>query len=131
MYVLQLRIEPGRDASGFGVCVRGQGNYTSGKELCFEPGKKAFHYSVAPDGREVPPLLNGSAPSGLKNVMGLDQPFDLDVIVKDDFVDVCINNRYTLFHQRPDDYSNGDRLFFFVRKGSVKFEAISVRPLKE
>ena len=33
---ITLRIMPDPGASGFGICVRGQGDYTSGKELCFE-----------------------------------------------------------------------------------------------
>lgn len=127
---ITLRIVPDPGASGFGICVRGQGDYTSGKELCFEPDKKRFRYAVAPDGSDVTRLMNGAVPTSLDDVTGMDRPFNLDVIVKDDFVDVCIDNRHTLFHHRPDDYAKGDRLFFFVRKGVVKFEEISVRPLK-
>jgi beta-fructofuranosidase len=128
---ITMRIVPEPGSSGFGVCVRGQGDYTSGKELCFEPDKKRFRYAIAPDGSDPEPRFSGSSPATLANVTCLDQSFDLDIIVKDDFVDVCIDHQYTLFHQRPEDYARGDRLFFFVRKGSVKFEAISVRPLTE
>jgi hypothetical protein len=128
---ITLRVAPEEGASGFGLCVRGQGDYASGQELCFEPEKKRFRYAVAPDGADVPPINpQGSPPTSLKNVAGLDRPFALEVIVKDDFVDVCIDNRHTLFLRR-DDFAQGDRLFFFVRKGAVKFDSIKVRPLKE
>jgi hypothetical protein len=128
---ITLRVVPEPGASGFGLCVRGQGNYVSGKELCFEPDKTRFRYAVAPDGTDVPPQMNGYVPSGLEDVTGLDRPFSLDVIVKDDFVDVCIDNRRTLFHQWPDDFATGDRLFFFVRRGMVKFENVIIRPLND
>jgi hypothetical protein len=122
---ITLRVVPDRGATAFGLCVRGEGAYASGKELCFEPAKKRFRYALAPDGADI----KGGPPTSLTNVVGLDRPFDLDVIVKDDFVDVCIANQHTLFHLRPDDYAQGHRLFFFVRQGAVQFDSITVRPL--
>lgn len=121
---ITLRVVPEAGASGFGLCVRGHGDYASGRELCFEPDKKRFRFANAPDGAEVPRANAVPLPN-------LDRPFTLDVIVKDDFVDVCIDDKYTPFLFQPSDYARGDRLFFFVRKGAVRFETLSVRPLKE
>ena len=70
-------------------------------------------------------------PVSLTNIKGLEHPFFLDVIVKDDIVDICIDNRHTLFHYRPYDFSRGDRLFIFVREGTVTFKDIKVQPLKD
>jgi hypothetical protein len=127
---ITMKVVPWQGASGFGLSVRGKGDYESGKELCFEPDKKLFRYALAPNGSEIPQPPGKGSPLSLSNLAGLDKPFMLDVIVKDDFVDVCIDNKRTLFHWRPEDYSQGDRLFFFVRKGAVKFEGITVFPLK-
>jgi hypothetical protein len=97
--------------------------------LSFEPDKKTFRYETAKDGSDIVQASEGGAPVMLSDIVNLDKPFLLDVIVKDDFVDVCINNRYTLFHQRANDYFKGNRLFFFVRKGTVNFQSVSVRRL--
>jgi hypothetical protein len=112
------------DASSLRLGVTGSENFAA----CFAE-KTRFRYAVTPDGMDVTPQMNGYVPSGLADVTGLDRPFSLDVIVKADFVDVCIDNRRTLFHQWPDDFARGSRLFFFVRNGAVKFENVTVRPL--
>ena len=62
------------------------------------------------------------------DVEGLDRPFTLDVIAKDDILDVCIDDRRTLVI-RVTDRLDGDRLFFFAQNANVTFEDLSVRPL--
>jgi len=62
----------------------------------------------------------------MDKVPGLDQAFTIDLIVKDDLVDVCVGNRRTLLNRHS---ANGDRLFLFVRNGEVTFDDIKVRPL--
>jgi len=49
-------------------------------------------------------------------------------IVKNDFVDVCIDNRRTIIN-RFSDTLEGDRLFLFARNGDVTFGDIQIRPL--
>jgi hypothetical protein len=61
-------------------------------------------------------------------VAQLDRPFTLDVIVRDDIIDTCIDQRRTMITRR-DPEPTGDRLFFFVRDGEVAFEDVVVRPL--
>ena len=63
-------------------------------------------------------------------VAGIDQPFTLDLVVKDDLVDACIDNRRTIITRNRTKFS-GDRLFFFVNHGQVVFEEIQVRALLE
>jgi hypothetical protein len=50
------------------------------------------------------------------------------MIVRDDFVDSCIDQRRTIITKRP-DRPKGDRLFFFVDHGETTFETVKVRPL--
>jgi hypothetical protein len=63
-------------------------------------------------------------------VTDIDRPFALDVIVKDDIVDACIDSRRTIITRNRRRIS-GDRLFFFVDHGEVTFEEAQVRPLLE
>jgi hypothetical protein len=63
-------------------------------------------------------------------VTGIDRSFTLDMIVKDDLVDACIDGRRTII-TRNRTRLTGDRLFFFVDHGDVTFDEIRVRPLRE
>ena len=63
-------------------------------------------------------------------VTDIDGPFTLDVIVKDDLVDACVDNRRTII-TRNLTRLGGDRLFFFVDHGEVTFEDVRVSPLIE
>jgi hypothetical protein len=122
---ITLRVVPQPGVTVFGLCVRGEGDYAAGRELRFEPAQKRFRYSMAPDGSETP--MKGL--SKLRDFPGLDKPFDLDVIVKDDIIDACIDNHRTLFHRNTDAMSN--RLFFFTQNGSAEFRDIVIRPLRD
>ena len=73
------------------------------------------------------PGVNG-ADFGIEGVGGLANPFELDLIVKDDFVDACIDNRRTIISRHP-DRPQGERLFFFVDSGEVLFEDVRIKPL--
>jgi hypothetical protein len=54
-------------------------------------------------------------------------PFTLDIILKDDLIDVCLNDRHCLINRCPEQH--GDRLTFFCHTGSISFEHLTVRPL--
>jgi len=66
-------------------------------------------------------------------VDGLNRPFALDVILKDDIIDVYFDNRRCLINrcraERSSAQLHGDRLFFFALNADVVFDAIEVRPL--
>jgi hypothetical protein len=64
----------------------------------------------------------------IRGVERLNQPFDVDLIVRDDFVDMCIHQERTIISKRP-DRPQGDRIFLFVDRGEVTFEDIVIRPL--
>ena len=110
-------------AQYFGLCFRGQGEYENGCELRFEPDSQRAQYGFPCDGG-----MSAESIGHIEGVAGMDQPFTLDVIVKDDFVDACIDNRRTLI-RRCREISEGDRLFFFAKNGEVTFDSIQVRPL--
>ena len=62
----------------------------------------------------------------ISHVKGLDGPFTVDLVVKDDIVDACIDDRRTIIQRHKAD---GDRLFLFARGAEVVFESVVVRPL--
>jgi len=132
---ITLRVVPQSGATVFGLCVRGQGDYAAGRELRFEPAQERFRYATAPDGA-IPPLISRVAitrPPSIRRadieIPDIDKPFDLDIIIKDDIIDVCIDNRRTLFHRNED--ATGDRIFFFTQNGPAEFRNIVIRPLKD
>ncbi len=124
-------IVPRPGVSAFGLCVRGEGAYEHGCELRFVPGERRAQYGAPADGGNSP---GTSSPenfleiSEIREVTGLDQPFALDMIVKHDFVDTCIDGRRTFISRRA-DRPRGDRLFFFADNGEVLFSNVVVRPL--
>jgi len=122
---IMVRVKPKAGTKHFGLCVRGQGEYKSGCELQFEPGRNRVQFAPASKGRMSEEAGRWMAIDG---VTGIETPFSLDVIVKDDLVDACIDNRRTIITRNRTKLS-GDRLFFFVNHGEVVFEKIQVRPL--
>jgi hypothetical protein len=57
-------------------------------------------------------------------VTGLDAPFTLEIILKDDLIDVCLNERYCLINRCPEQW--GDGLTFFCHTGSISFEKLTI-----
>ena len=129
---ITMRVVPQSGAKAFGLCFRGKGGYEGGCELRFEPDRQRVQYGV-PENRGPARDSSGPISQGrdfaIQNVKDLDRPFALDVIVKDNIIDTCIDQRRTMItrrHPEPD----GDRLFFFACGGEVTFEDILVRPLR-
>ncbi len=129
---ITLRVVPQPGARAFGLCVRGKGEYEGGCELRFDPDRKRAQYGV-PENRgpagDAAGLISQGRDFAIQNVEDLDRPFALDVIVKDNLIDVCIDQRRTMISRR-DPEPTGDRLFFFARDGAVTFESVEVRPLR-
>ena len=127
---ITLRVVPRPGTAAFGLCLRGHGEYQGGCELRFEPARQRAQYG-APEGRGPAKDSTGRVALGrdyaIEDVDGLDRPFQLEIIVKDDIIDTCIDQRRTMITRRSEP--DGDRLFFFARDGEV-FREISVRPLR-
>jgi beta-fructofuranosidase len=63
----------------------------------------------------------------LSPVAGLDEPFTLEIILKDDIIDLCLDNRHCLINRCPEQ--QGDGLSLFCHNGAVVFEQLEIRPL--
>lgn len=126
-----LHVVPKPGSRAFGLCLRSKGDYEGGCELRFEPDRQRAQYGVpqnhglAKDSTD--PICRGRD-FALAHVQRLDQPFDLDILVKDDIIDASIDGRRTMITRR-DPEPEGDQLVCFVQEGDVSFERIVVRPL--
>jgi len=120
---ITARVMPAPDSSYFGLCLRGSGSYEAGHELRFEPFRQKVGWR-APQSDSV----SENERCAIYDVVGLDRPFTLDIIAKDDIFDVCIDGRRTLVIRLADQL-DGDRLFFFAQNADVTFEDLCVRPL--
>ena len=121
---ISLNVKPKADSSFFGLCMRGSGNYEKGCELRFEPSKQRVQLGVPNQGH-----MGDDSNCESLDVEGLDRPFTLDIFLKDDVVDVCIDNRRTMVSRYWNPH--GDRLFFFAQDADVSFDSVEIRPLSE
>ena len=110
---ITLRIEP-NGAHAFGLRLRGSGAFASGYDLRFDPHEATVS------------LADVSLPL----VRGLDHPFQLDLVMIDDLIDVSVNTGHPegercLANRLPQ--LAGDLLFFYAQDGPVRFTDIAVR----
>jgi sucrose-6-phosphate hydrolase SacC (GH32 family) len=62
-------------------------------------------------------------------VTGLDKTITLDIIIKDDIIDACIDGRRCIVNRLGE--KNGKFLWLYARQGKVKFENIKIFPLSK
>lgn len=108
---ITMVVKPAAGSALFGVSLKGSGQLSSGYDLRFLP----FESRVELFDR------------ALTGVEDLDRAFTLEIILKDDLIDVCIDQRRCLINRCPE--LHGDRLFFFALNAAVTFDALEVRPL--
>jgi hypothetical protein len=108
---LTLRVNPAPASATFGLRLSTTGTFDSGYDLNFAPvdGIARLH-----DQR-------------LFGVEGLDQPFGLEIVLKDDIVDVCIDGRRTLVDRCPE--RRGAALLLYGQDAEVAFEIAEVAAL--
>jgi beta-fructofuranosidase len=110
-FYLSCRVNPRAGSTRFGLGLRGEGNMAKHYDLAFSPYKHQVDLE-----KEC-----------LDCVAGLDQPFDLEIVVVDDLIDVCIGHSRSLINRLPE--LKGNQLFLFCENGAVSFEQIEIRPL--
>ncbi len=108
---LSATVRSNAQAALFGLCLKGAGQLQSGYDLRFLP----FESRVE--------LFD----QAITSVDGLSNTFTLEVVLKDDLIDVCIDQRRCIINRCPE--LHGDRLFFYAHNATVVFDAIVVRPL--
>jgi hypothetical protein len=65
--------------------------------------------------------------TNLNGVDGLDKPCQIDIIMKENFIDVCVNNRWTIVNRLIE--KKGDFIWFFAKHGQVKFKNLKIYPI--
>jgi len=67
------------------------------------------------------------ADSRIEAVTGLGTPSEVEIIMKDDIIDVCINQQRCIVNRLPE--KRGNTLWFYAKQGKVTFKAIKVYPI--
>ena len=106
--VVDVRPEPG--AGAFGLRLRGE-DFAHGYELaCMLPERMVKLHDEE-----------------IYTVEGLDRPFGLEIVVYEDMLDVCIDQRRCIINRCPEQH--GEQLFFFAHNADVTFCNLQVVPL--
>ncbi len=108
---LALRVVPGDGAGEFGVRLRAGAAFDTGYDLRVFPGERSV-------------VFNGLR---LFAVDGMDQPFTVEVVLKDRLIDICIDKRRTIIDQCP--AQQGDRVYFYGQDRNVDFEVLETSAL--
>jgi hypothetical protein len=121
-FLLRTRVHPGTNFSYFGLRIGAAKSGRGGHELRFEPRREKVGLRPARSSTVAENEL-----TSIYDVTGLEQPFDLELIVKGEIVDVCVDKRRTLAARLPD--REGDQVFAFAQNAEVTFENVELRPL--
>jgi hypothetical protein len=109
---ITLHITPSAKTAVYGIQFRGDGKGSPCHELQFRPKERTVSIVGGP---------------GISQVEGLDRPLTLDIILKDDILDACIDSRRTLIGRVGT--LQGNAIVLFCEQGEVAFESLKVQPL--
>ncbi len=118
-YILHARVRLATGTGNFGL--RWTDDTSAGQELRFEPAREKAGFRGA-DASSV----DEAEHSSIYGVAGLDQPFEFELVVKRNLVDLCVDGRRTLVARLAVD---GPKLAFFAHNADVTYEQIQLRPL--
>jgi len=110
---IMLEIETIGSVDEYGLYLRSREKAEAGYRLNFSPNSQTVS------------LGN----TMIRAVSGLNKTIKLDIIVKDDIIDVSIDNKRCIVNRTPEQ--KGSFLWFYAKHGEVKFKSIKVSPLKE
>ena len=110
-YRITMQVDPQGATEEYGVYLRSDDKATVGYRLNFSANTKELS------------LGNTS----IKAVSGLNKPFTVDIILKDDIIDVCIGGKRCIVNRVPEQ--KGNMFWIYAKHGRVKFTSIKVRPL--
>jgi hypothetical protein len=104
-----LEIEIDGNVDEYGLFLRAKDKANDGYKMSFSPNTQIVR------------LGNDAQMDAVK---GLEKSIKLDIVMKDDIIDVNINNERCIINRLPE--KKGDYLWFFARQGKVKFSNIKV-----
>jgi len=110
---ITLEIETGTTVDEYGLYLRSNERAEAGYRLNFSPNNQTVS------------LGN----TMIRAVGGLNKTIKVDIVLKDDIIDVCIANRRCIVNRTPEQ--KGGFLWLYAKHGEVTFRAIKVSPLTE
>ena len=124
---ITLDVLPKAGSGGFGLRLRSSSGNEQGCELRFEPAEQRVAFSVPH--RDHGQLEFNTSDAAIGDVQGLDRRFTLDIVLRKDIVDACIDDRRTIVARDWDP--RGHRLVLYARDADVIFKSIVICPLLE
>jgi len=112
-YRLTMEIEPTTALEEYGLNLRSKDKSDGGYRLNLSPNSQTVS------------LGN----TMIRAVKGLDKNIKVDIIVKDDIIDVSIDNKRCIINRTPEQ--KGTFLWFYAKHGTAKFKNVTISPLKE
>lgn len=110
---ITMEIEPLGIFDEYGFDLRSDENAEQGYPVSFSANKKMVT------------LWN----TDIKAVDGLDKNIRIDLILDDDIIDLCIDEKRCIVNRAIE--RKGDYLWFYAKHGRVKFKSVMVKPLSD
>lgn len=117
---ITLYIVPGGGV--FGLCMKSDTGYGCGTELRFDPSRQKVGFRRCNESS-----IEENSHDSIWHVEGLDHRFMLDIIIKDEFIDVCIDSRRTLITKSKNNDTSV--VCLFADCGSASFKDIRIMSL--
>lgn len=112
-YRISFEFEPEGNYDEAGIFVRADDKDHRGYKIELNANKEsAFIYNT-----------------GINTVKGLDRTVKVDIILKDEFIDMNIDGRRCIVNRLPE--KKGDKLFFFLKNGNARFHNITLSKWNE
>ena len=108
---ITFEVNPLGTNEDIGLYLRSSDKASEGYQLSFSANK------------QIVSLAN----TRIEAVSGLDKPFKVDIIMKDDMIDVCINNQRCIVNRLPE--KKGDAIWFYTKHGKAIFKDIKIYPI--
>ena len=108
---ITLEVEPTGNNEEFGLYLRTSEKGTDGYKLSLQANKKRVS-------------LGNTHIDAVENLQKTEK---IDIVMKDDIIDVCIDNRRCIVNRTIQQ--KGTDCWFFVKHGSVKFRSVTIAPL--
>lgn len=112
-YRITMEIDPKGNYDELGLFVKATNKEQKGYKLELNANKESI-------------FLHNTAINGVKGLRG---PLVLDVIVKGEFIDVCLNSERCIINRLPEQ--KGNNLFFFIKNGQAVIRNIKMQRITD
>ena len=109
---ISVEIEPDGTNEECGMYLRSSEKPDDGYKLSFSMAKRSVNLAGA----------------SINAVSGMNKTYKADIIMKDDFIDVCINDDRTIANRLIE--KKGNQIWFFAKNGKVRFNNLVIYPIK-